>query len=122
MAGQAGYFRVYAPQPVEPAIERYTRELRRLYGVLDRRLDGREFVAGAEYTIADMACYPWIVPYERQGQKIDDFPDLKRWFEAIKARPATVRAYELAKSINTAPSITDESRKILFGQTASVVR
>ncbi len=121
MSGQNNHFSQYAVEKIPYAIDRYRNEVNRLYAVLNKKLKGRDFIAG-EYSIADMACYPWIVPYERQGQKIDDFPDLKRWFEAIKARPATVRAYELAKSINTAPSITEESRKILFGQTASVVR
>jgi len=121
MSGQNNHFSQYAVEKIPYAIDRYRNEVNRLYAVLNKKLKGRDFIAG-EYSIADMACYPWIVPYERQGQKIEDFPDLKRWFEAIKARPATVRAYELAKSINTAPSITEESRKILFGQTASVVR
>jgi GST-like protein len=121
MSGQNNHFSQYALEKIPYAIDRYRNEVNRLYGVLNKKLAGRDFIAG-EYSIADMACYPWIVPYERQGQKLEDFPNLKRWFEAIKARPATVKAYELAKSINTAPSITDESRKILFGQTASVVR
>ena len=121
MSGQNNHFSQYAVEKIPYAIDRYRNEVNRLYAVLNKKLKGRDFIAG-EYSIADMACYPWIVPYERQGQKIDDFPDLRRWFEAIKARPATVRAYELAKEINTQPSITDESRKILFGQTASVVR
>jgi GST-like protein len=118
MAGQNHHFSQYAPEKIPYAIERYVKETNRLYGVLNRRLADRPFMAG-EYSIADMASYPWIVPYERQGQKLDDFPHLKRWFDAIAARPATVRAYELAKNINTAPSVTEESRKILFGQTAT---
>ena len=121
MAGQNHHFARYAPEKIPYAIERYVNETNRLYGVLDKRLADRPFIAG-DYSIADMASYPWVVPYERQGQKIEDFPNLKAWFERIKGRPATVKAYELAKSINTAPSITEESRKILFGQTASVVR
>ena len=121
MSGQNNHFSQYAVEKIPYAIDRYRNEVNRLYAVLNKKLKGRDFIAG-EYSIADMACYPWIVPYERQGQKIDDFPDLKRWFEAIKARPATVRAYELAKSINTQPSVTEESRRILFGQTAAVVR
>lgn len=92
MAGQAGYFRVYASEPVPFAIERYTREVRRLYGVLDRRLAGREFIAGA-YSIADIACYPWIVPHQGHGQVLAEFPHLARWFAAIGQRPATQRAY-----------------------------
>ncbi len=92
MAGQAGYFRVYAPQPVPFAIERYTRETRRLYGVLDRQLAGREFIAG-DYSVADMACYPWIVPHAGHGQALDSFPQLKRWFAALGRRPAVRRVY-----------------------------
>jgi len=121
MSGQNNHFAHYAVDKIPYAIDRYRNEVNRLYGVLNKKLAGRDFIAG-EYSIADMASYPWVVPYERQGQKLEDFPNLKRWFEAIKARPATVKAYELAKSINTAPSITEESRKILFGQTAAVVR
>ena len=120
MAGQNHHFRNYAPEKIPYAITRYVNETNRLYGVLNKRLADRAFVAG-EYSIADMASYPWVVPYERQGQKLEDFPHLKRWFETIKARPATVRAYEKAKAINTQPSISEESRKILFGQTAAVV-
>lgn len=92
MAGQAGWFRVYAPERVPLAIDRYTRETRRLYGVLDRRLAGRDFVAG-EFSIADMACYPWIVPHAAHGQDLGEFPHLARWFAAVGARPATLRAY-----------------------------
>ena len=122
MAGQNHHFSNYAPEKLPYAIDRYVRETSRLYAVLDKRLADRAFVAGA-YSIADMASYPWIVPYERQGQKIEDFPNLKRWFEAIRARPATVRAYEKGKSINPSPGIqTDEQRKILFGQSAASVR
>ena len=121
MSGQNNHFAHYAVDKIPYAIDRYRNEVNRLYGVLNKKLAGRDFIAG-EYSIADMASYPWVVPYERQGQKLENFPNLKRWFEAIKARPATAKAYELAKSINTAPSITEESRKILFGQTAAVVR
>jgi len=94
MAGQAGYFRVYASEAVPFAIERYTRETRRLYGVLDRRLAGRDFIAGAAYSIADIACYPWVVPYRGHGQDLAEFPDLARWFAAVADRPATRRAYD----------------------------
>jgi GST-like protein len=96
------------------------KETNRLYGVLNEQLADRAFIAG-DYSIADMASYPWIVPHERQGQKLEDFPHLKRWFDAIAARPATKRAYELAKTINVQPTVSDEaSRKVLFGQTAPV--
>src|SRR5690606_18986726 len=96
MAGQNHHFVRYAPEKIPYAIDRYVKETNRLYGVLDRRLEGRAFIAGDDYTIADMACYPWIVPWERQLQRLDDFPHLERWFEAIASRPATVRAYALA--------------------------
>ncbi|WUR11609.1 glutathione S-transferase N-terminal domain-containing protein [[Empedobacter] haloabium] len=92
MAGQAGYFCVYAPEQVPFAIERYTRELARLYGVLDRHLAGRDWIAG-EYSIADIACYPWIVPHAAHQQDLAAFPHVRRWFEAIAGRPATRRAY-----------------------------
>lgn len=93
MAGQNGHFRTHAPEKLPYAIDRYTNETHRLYGVLNARLQDREFVAGA-YSIADMACYPWIVPYERHGQSLEEFAHLKRWFEQIAARPATQRAYQ----------------------------
>ena len=115
MAGQAHHFRLYAPEKVPYAIDRYTRECGRLYRVLDRRLADREVVAG-DYSIADMACYPWIRP-ERQGQDLADFPHLARWHAAIKARPAVERAYALAKSINEVPAVPDDkARAVLFGQ------
>ena len=120
MAGQNHHFSQYAPTKIPYAIDRYVSETNRLYGVLNRRLADRAFVAG-EYSIADMATYPWIVPHERQGQNLQDFPHLKRWFESIKARPAVVRAYAKAKEINTQPTVTEESKRILFGQTAAAV-
>jgi GST-like protein len=118
MAGQNHHFGQYAPEKIPYAIERYVNETNRLYGVLDKRLAKREFVAG-DYSIADMASYPWVVPYERQRQKLDDFPNLKRWFETIRARLAVIRAYELAKKINVQPTVSEESRSVLFGQTAA---
>jgi GSH-dependent disulfide-bond oxidoreductase len=118
MAGQNHHFGTYAPEKIPYAISRYVNETNRLYGVLDRRLAGRDFIGGDDYTIADMACYPWIVPHERQQQNLADFPNLKRWFEAIAQRPATVRAYAHADDFKNRPTITEESRKILFGQTA----
>jgi GST-like protein len=118
MAGQNHHFGQYAPEKIPYAIERYAKETNRLYGVLDKRLADREFVAG-DYSIADMASYPWIVPYERQGQKLDDFPNVKRWFETVRARPAIMRAYELAKKINVQPTVSEESKSVLFGQTAA---
>jgi GST-like protein len=115
MAGQNHHFTQYAPEKIPYAIHRYQNETARLYGVMNRRLGDREFLAGT-YSIADMACYPWVVPHERQGMNLNDFPNLKRWFEAIKARPATIRAYEIATSINTQPSVnSDEAKRLLFG-------
>ena len=123
MAGQNGHFVVYAPEKVPYAIERYVKETNRLYGVLDRRLADREFVAGDDYSIADMAIYPWIVPHEPHGQDLADFPHLRRWFEAVKARPATVRAYEgVAPPYAARNDISEEERRILFGPTAASVR
>jgi GSH-dependent disulfide-bond oxidoreductase len=125
MAGQNHHFRNYAVEKIKYAIDRYVNETNRLYGVLNKRLSDREFIAG-DYSIADMASYPWVVPYQNQGQNIDDFPHLKRWLATIGARPATVRAYAMAKDINPnfgqTPIRTDEERKLLFGQTAAVVR
>ncbi|MDQ8023396.1 MAG: glutathione binding-like protein [Moraxellaceae bacterium] len=123
MAGQNHHFTQYAPEKLPYAVERYVKETARLYAVLNKRLADREFVAG-EYSIADIASYPWIVPHERQQQKLEDFPHLKRWFDTIAARPATQRAYARAKEVNPGekPSVDDESRKVLFGQDASTVR
>jgi GST-like protein len=116
MGGQAGHFRVYAPEPVPYAIDRYTREVTRLYGVLDRRLAGRDFIAGA-FSIADIACYPWIVPHEPHGQTLSDFPNLERWFMAISARPATQRTYEGVENAYTPKQpLSEEERRVLFGQ------
>jgi GST-like protein len=118
MAGQNHHFSVYAPEKLPYAIKRYVNETNRLYGVLDRRLAEREFVAG-DYSIADMAAYPWIVPHVRQRQNLDDTPNLKRWFDAIKARPATVAAYARGEPFASRPTVTEEGKKILFGQTAA---
>ena len=115
MLGQNHHFSQYAPEKVPYAIDRYTRETARLYGVLDKRLSQHEFVA-SDYSIADMAAYPWIVPHEKQGQSLDDFPNLKRWFHHIAERPATQRAYAVAESINTQPTVDEQSRNVLFGQ------
>ncbi len=118
MAGQNHHFSGYAPEKIPYAIDRYVKETNRLYGVLDRRLEGRDFVADT-YSIADMAAYPWIVSHERQGQNLDDFPNLKRWFHAVGERPGTVAAYKKAEGIDRSPTMTDEEKKILFGQTAA---
>ena len=119
MAGQNGHFRVHAPEKIPYAIERYTNETNRLYGVLDRHLEGREYIAGP-YSIADIAAYPWIVPHASHGQDLKDFPNLARWVESIQARPATHRTYVGIKD-PYAPSsqpVSDEERRVLFGQNA----
>jgi GST-like protein len=121
MAGQNHHFSLYAPERIPYATDRYVKETNRLYGVLNKRLADRPFVAGT-YSIADMAAYPWVVPYKNQGQRLEDFPHLKRWFETIKHRPAVIRAYDKAKEVNTqATVLTEESKRILFGQTAASV-
>ena len=121
MAGQNHHFAQYAPEQIRYAVDRYVKETNRLYGVLDHRLEGRAFIAGTDYSIADMAAYPWIVPHKRQGQNLDDFPNVKRWFETIRARPATIRAYEKGKPWMSRPAVTEEGKKLLFGQTAASV-
>ena len=117
MLGQNHHFNVYAPEKIPYAIDRYVRETARLYGVLDKRLANREFIAD-DYSIADMACYPWIVPHERQQMKLEDFPNVKRWFETIRARPGTVRAYAQG-DFQRDREMTPEMRKVLFGQSAA---
>jgi GST-like protein len=123
MAGQNHHFNHYAPEKIPYAIDRYVKETSRLYAVLDKRLKGRDFIVGRQYTIADMAAYPWIIP-QRQGQDIETFPNLKRWQEAIRERPATQRAYARAREVNPKPAQTrsEEERRILFGQDRSVVK
>jgi len=119
MAGQNHHFSQYAPERIPYAIERYVKETNRLYGVMDRRLADREFLAGNAYSIADMAAYPWVVSHDKQGQKLEDFPNLHRWFRSIAGRPATQRAYAIAADINPAPApLDDAARQQLFGQTA----
>jgi GSH-dependent disulfide-bond oxidoreductase len=120
MLGQNHHFNRYAPEKIPYAIDRYVNETRRLYGVLNKQLEGRAFIAGKDYTIADMAAYPWIVPYENQGMVLEDFPHLKTWFEAIRARPATQRAYAIGEDIKGRFDLTtdEEARKVLFGQGA----
>ncbi|WP_219337720.1 glutathione binding-like protein [Pseudomonas sp. Xaverov 259] len=100
MAGQNHHFSQFAPEKIPYAIKRYVDETARLYGVLERRLADRAFVAGEDYSIADMAIYPWIVSHKWQSQRLEDFPHVQRWFNSIKERPATVRAYELVQKVN----------------------
>lgn len=122
MAGQNHHFNVYAPEKVPYAIDRYVRETGRLYGVLNKHLADQEFIA-EDYSIADMACYPWIVSHERQQQDLNEFPHLKRWYDAIAARPATQRAYALVEQVNPKPAAYDaEAHKMLFGQDASTIK
>jgi len=123
MSGQNNHFSNYAVDKLAYAMDRYRNEVNRLYGVLEARLADRPYVAG-DYSIADVASYPWVALHERQHQKIDDFPNVKRWLAAIKARPAVERAYAKAKEINpNAGGIrTPEERAILFGQTAASVK
>lgn len=115
MLGQNHHFVSYAPEKIPYAINRYVKETERLYGVLDQRLRDREFVAGA-YSIADMAIYPWAVPHQNQQISLDDFPQVKRWFETIQARPAVQQAYAKAEAFKTQPTMTEEAKQILFGQ------
>jgi GST-like protein len=122
MAGQNHHFSNYAAEKIPYAIDRYVKETNRLYGVLDRRLDGRDFIADNAYTIADIAAYPWIVSWKAQQQNLDEFPNVKRWFEAIRNRSATVSAYAKAQPYSNQPTMTEEAKKILFGQTAASVR
>ena len=124
MAGQNHHFVQYAPEKIPYAMDRYVKETARLYGVLNKQLsDGRAFICGDDYTIADMACYPWVVPHERQRQDLAQFPALSAWFARIGQRPATLRAYALAATINQAPTVdANAPHAILFGQDAKTVR
>ncbi|MUL36102.1 glutathione binding-like protein [Gloeocapsopsis dulcis] len=122
MAGQNHHFSQYAPEKIPYAIDRYVNETGRLYAVLNKRLSDRTFLAGNHYSIADIAAYPWIVPYERQGQKLENFPNLQRWFEAIKARPATIRAYEKAEAFKDQALDIEKSRNLLFNQSANTIQ
>ncbi|MDE0310072.1 MAG: glutathione binding-like protein [Acidiferrobacterales bacterium] len=123
MAGQNHHFVVYLEEENPYAIKRYVGEVSRLYAILDDQLADSEFICGREYTIVDMACYPWIVPHERQRQHLSEFENLSRWFEQIRSRPATVRAYDVAKQVNPSPQkMTEEEKKILFGQDADTLR
>jgi GST-like protein len=117
MLGQAHHFRSYAPEKIQYGIDRYTNEANRLYGVLDKQLEGREYIAG-DFSIADIACWPWIVPYERQGQRLEDTPHLEQWFERMKQRPAVQRGFELGSEQRRAGGMDEKAKQILFGQTA----
>ncbi|MBU1211899.1 MAG: glutathione S-transferase N-terminal domain-containing protein [Alphaproteobacteria bacterium] len=120
MAGQNHHFVQYAPEKIPYAMDRYVNETNRLYGVLDRRLAGRDWLAD-DYSIADMAAYPWVVLWKGQLQNLDDFPNIRRWHTAIRNRPAVIRAYEKGKPWSSRAAVTEEGKKLLFGQTAKVL-
>ncbi len=122
MAGQNHHFSSYAPEKIPYAIDRYVKETNRLYGVLDRRLEGRQFIVGDAYTIADIAAYPWMVGWKMQQQDLDEFPNVKRWLDTVGKRPATVSAYAKGQPYASQRPMSEESKKILFGQTAASVR
>jgi GST-like protein len=115
MLGQAHHFRQYSAEKIPYAIDRYTDEANRLYGVLDRRLEGREYIV-EEYSIADIACWPWIVPHQMQGQDLAEFPNLERWYDTMKARPAVKKGFELG--MEKRRQMDEEAKKVLFGQRA----
>jgi GST-like protein len=116
MLGQAHHFRLYAPQKIEYAINRYTNESKRLYGVMDKRLANVPYFAGDEYTIADIAVYPWTRSYANQGVDINEYPNFKRWFETIEARPAVQRGIKVLAD-RRRPITDDKARDVLFGAT-----
>ena len=117
MLGQAHHFRQYAPETIPYAIERYTNEAARIYRVIDRRLAESEYIAADEYTIADVAVFPWLVPHENQGQNLEDYPNLKRWYETVKNRPAVGRGLELfaERRRQLTRDMYEETRSTLFG-------
>lgn len=118
MCGQAHHFRQYTTEPVPYAIDRYTNEVNRLYGVLDEQLSSREYIAG-DYSIADMACWPWVKPYKGQGQVLEDFPHVKRWFLTINARPGARQGWQVGREwLGGGPVVTEDSKPVLFGQKA----
>ena len=116
MLGQVHHFRGYAPEKVPYAIERYTNEAARLYGVMDQRLSEAEYFAGDEYTIADMAIFPWLISHERQGQDLEDYPNVKRWYETIESRPAVAHALGVGQDLRRSlDEMDDDTRRSLFG-------
>ncbi|HEY5818685.1 MAG TPA: glutathione binding-like protein [Mesorhizobium sp.] len=117
MAGQAHHFRNYAPEKIQYGIDRYTNECNRLYGVMNKRLADRDYLAG-DYSIADIACIGWIRPYKNQGQDLDDFPHLKKWFETVMARPAVERGMAVGAEVRQNLADDKEAQKVLFGQKA----
>ncbi len=116
MLGQAHHFRIYAPEKIPYAIDRYSNEARRLYGVMNRRLANSRYIAGPAYTIADIAIFPWLRSWKNQGIEWNDFPHLKGWFDEIAARPAVMRGVEVLAA-QRKPINDDKAREVLFGKT-----
>ena len=114
MLGQAHHFRIYAPEKIEYAVERYTNEAKRLYGVMDKQLAKQKYIAGSEYSIADMAIFPWLRSWKNQGIDWNDYPHLKGWFDEIGARPAVQRGVEVLATLRK-PITGEKEREILFG-------
>jgi GST-like protein len=117
MLGQAHHFRAYAPEPIPYAVERYTNEANRLYGVMDRRLAESAYLAGPDYSIADVATFPWLRSAERQGVEMSDYPAVKKWFDAIAERPAVMRGVEVLADRRRSGPISEEAREMMFGAT-----
>lgn len=115
MLGQAHHFRLYAPEKIPYAIDRYTKEANRLYNVIDKQLAQTKYLAGNEYTIADMATFPWLRSYEKQGVKLEDYPHLKKWFDEIAARPAVIRGVKVLTELRKEGPIDDKARDAMFG-------
>ena len=116
MLGQAHHFRIYAPEQIEYAVNRYTNEAKRLYGVMDKQLSKHRYIAGDEYTIADIACFPWTRSWKNQGIDWDDFPHAKRWHDEIAARPAVQRGVQVLADLRK-PLLDEKSKEMLFGTT-----
>jgi GST-like protein len=116
MLGQAHHFRIYAPEKIDYAVDRYTNEAKRLYGVMDKQLATNDYIAGREYTIADMAVWPWLRSWQNQGVNMDDYPNVKAWFEAIGNRPAVQRGITVLAD-RRKPLIDKQARENLFGKT-----
>jgi GST-like protein len=115
MLGQAHHFRYYAPEPMPYAVDRYTNEASRIYRVIDKRVGESPYLGGKDYTIADMATFPWLRSYERQGQKLEDYPNLKRWFDEIAARPAVMRGVEVLADRRRTTPLSEKEREVMFG-------
>ncbi len=115
MLGQAHHFRIYAPEKIEYAVNRYTNEAKRLYGVMDKRLAKTRYIAGAQYSIADIAIFPWLRSWKNQGIEWSDYPHLKGWFDEIGARPAVQRGVEVLANLRK-PLVDDKAREVLFGK------